>query len=64
MKVEFTGNAARCVGGVSFEAVVDGQKVQCRISEEALQDHCGAADDSSDMVSAYKRAPRASKCRG
>ena len=40
---------------VAFEAVVDGQRVTCEISEEALMDHFGAKSRRAvDLVDAFK----------
>lgn len=41
---------------VAFEAVVDGVRATCEISEEALQDHFGAISrGAADLVRAFKQ---------
>lgn len=43
--IQFTGESTRDigVGGISFKAIVDGQTISCKVSDEALQDHFGAS---------------------
>lgn len=43
-------------GAVCFAADSGGKAVQCCVSEEALQDHCGATGGvTEDLIAAYER---------
>lgn len=54
MNISFTENHAYDFdrGAVSFEAYVDHQRVICKITDEALQDHF---DNSAQPMDAYTR---------
>lgn len=46
MNIEFTGRKIPTAdGGFMFEALVDGQRVTCLVSMDALKDHFGVGED-------------------
>lgn len=57
MQILFPNEAPEYWGwipAVTFLAVVDGQRVRCQITAEALEDHFGAASPRcDDMISAF-----------
>ncbi|WDD91678.1 DUF1488 domain-containing protein [Burkholderia sp. FERM BP-3421] len=57
MQIMFTNEAPEYSGRelmLAFTAMVDGERIQCHITAEALEDHFGAASPRfEDMVGAF-----------
>ena len=62
MEISFPQEPAEYCGRdlvLAFPALVDGERVQCAITAEALEDHFGAASlREEDMMSAFERHRR------
>lgn len=56
MDIQFTGRKIPMAdGGLMFEALVDGKRVTCSISMDALNDHFGIVEDVATNAHPFER---------